>query len=58
MINRRRNRGLDKSKTASSNYYLNDLTDDERKVFEDGASAIRDVIFNSLEDLLAPRGDE
>jgi hypothetical protein len=43
MINRQRNRGLDQSKAASSNYYLDDLTDDERKVFEDGASAIRDV---------------
>jgi hypothetical protein len=33
---------LDWSK-AGSNYYFDDLTNDERKVFDDGASAIRDV---------------
>jgi hypothetical protein len=33
---------LDQSKTGS-NYYFDDLTNDEREVFGDGASAIRDV---------------
>jgi hypothetical protein len=36
-------RSLDQSKAAGSNYYFDDLNDVERKVFEDGASAIRDV---------------
>jgi hypothetical protein len=36
-------RSLDRSKTAGSNYLFDDLSTDERKVFEDAASAIRDI---------------
>jgi hypothetical protein len=36
-------RSLDRSKTAGSNYLFDDLSTDERKVFEDGAAAIRDI---------------
>ena len=36
-------RSLDQPKTAGSNYYFDDLSADERKVLEDGASAMRDI---------------
>jgi hypothetical protein len=36
-------RSLDRSKTAGSNYLFDDLSTDERKIFEDAASAIRHI---------------